>query len=164
MSEFSRSSLGTTVALIVAASACRYSPVLNMVAGCVHYGDKQHVGSRFALALRSAVYGHDVVAVGPMVVGVVVNATAVVVDFSPDGGSIEVRNTSGFELSLNGEDYTGALIVAHTDLSVTLSVPAVMRNRMPDARGAVVSMRCVGGRVRRACVRACGNFCGSGLA
>jgi hypothetical protein len=114
-----------------------------MVAGCVHYGDKQHVGSRLALALRSAVYGHDVVAVGPMVVGVETNEATVVVEYGPDGGPIQVRNTSGFELSTDGVHYTAALIVSHTDSSITLSVPTLLRTRLTSARGNVVSMRCV---------------------
>jgi hypothetical protein len=114
-----------------------YSPVLNMVQGCVHYGNKQDVGTRLALAVRSAVYGDsDVVATGPMVASVATSANTVIVQFGPKAAlPLEVRNVSGFEVSANGVDYYGAEITAHTDNTVTLTTPtaALLRSIRSDA-------------------------------
>ena len=111
-----------------------YSPVLGLGAGCVHFGDKQDVGRRLALGVRKAVYGHDVVASGPMVVSAdVVNGEALRLRFD---GPIEVRNASGFELSKNGADYAAATITTHDADSVTLAIPAAAASA-----AAVVSLR-----------------------
>jgi hypothetical protein len=53
---------------------------------------------------------------------------------------LEVRNTSGFELSLDGAVYEGATITTHTDDSVTLMIPASMQGSMQGG-AAVVSLR-----------------------
>ena len=108
-----------------------YSPVLPLAAGCVHFGDKQAVGRRLALGVRKAVYGHAVAAVGPMVVAaraiMAGGAPQLLVSFHDEaGGPLELRNASGFELSLDGERYVGAPIVAHAAASVTLAVPAAL--------------------------------------
>ena len=129
-----------------------YSPVLDMVQGCVHYGNKQDVGSRLALGVRKHVYGEDsLVATGPMLVSTttlpsssqskVGRASASASASAPSSsspslssllqlhfdveisGTIEVRNTSGFEISTNGAFYTAALITSHTNTSVTLTSP-----------------------------------------
>ena len=43
--------------------------------------------------------------------------------FNTASEGIEVRNTSGFELSANGQDYFGATIKEYDSSSVTLSAP-----------------------------------------
>jgi len=120
-----------------------YSPVLDLQAGCVHFGDKQDVGRRLALGVEKYVYGHDVLDSGPMVASIELVArtggaiaTALKVHFGASTGMIEVRNTSGFELSANGADYIGAKITAQDASSVTLTVPPGI-----TAAAAVVSLR-----------------------
>ena len=119
-----------------------YSPVLNLQAGCVHFGDKQDVGQRLALGVLKHVYGHNIVDAGPMVASI--EAAAGVDDGNEVGAflkirygsateSVQVRNTSGFEVSSNGKDYVAASITAHDTHSVTLAIPHIVR--------AVVSLR-----------------------
>jgi sialate O-acetylesterase len=113
-----------------------YSPVLDLEAGCVHFGDKQDVGRRLALGVAKHVYGRNVVDTGPMVVQVEEAQTAptlLKLHFTTSE-RIEVRNASGFELSTNGKDYHGATITAHDSSSVTLAAPRGMT-------GTVVSLR-----------------------
>eukprot|EP00040_Diaphanoeca_grandis_P004382 m.28466 g.28466 ORF g.28466 m.28466 type:complete len:621 (-) comp15922_c1_seq1:198-2060(-) len=127
-----------------------YSPVLPIVAGCVHYGDKQDVGRRLVLGVLQTVYGQqNVTATGPMVVGVTLTSETLVVHFDPATGPIEVRNHSGFEVSSNGVDYVGAKISLSSGTSVTLDLSNPMQNdgvvgdgvdQLPDL-GTVVSMR-----------------------
>jgi hypothetical protein len=136
-----------------------FSPVLPLAAGCVHYGNKQDVGSRLALGVRRAVYGEAaLIAEGPMVVSATVSATTgaasanITLFYGAPSGvpseGLEVRNTSGFELSSDGAVYEGATITAHTDDSVTLMIPASMQGSMHGGMqgsmhggAAVVSLR-----------------------
>merc|ERR1712113_113845 len=139
-----------------------YSPVLAMKQGCVHFGDKQHVGHRLALGVRKVVYNHHGKSVGPLVTSAMVISEnpstvvgwqqdeeqvrhKVVVSFLDEaGGSLEVRNNSGFELSSNGRDYFASTITSHSGSSVTLSIPSgifASDGHGNDATPVVASMR-----------------------
>lgn len=101
---------------------CRYSPILPLAAGCVHYGDKQDVGRRLSLGVRAAVYNDPTVreANGPYLASVAAspaNGTLTLAFDQP----IEVRNASGFEVSTNGEAYVAAGIVTRGADTVTLT-------------------------------------------
>lgn len=128
----------STFMAVTADLAEGYSPVLNLQAGCVHYGNKQDVGVRLALGVRRAVYGHAVASNGPRVVGVSATAASVVLTMAADGGEgLDVRNTSGFELSADGATYLAAEITQHTNTTVTLATPSGWR----EAEQTAVSLR-----------------------
>ena len=91
---------------------------------CIHPGYKAAVGERLARGAMNVAFGdktsyHS----GPIFASAANSAGGtVVVQFRDVGtGGVSVRETTGFELSADGKTWESALVVSHTNTSVTLS-------------------------------------------
>jgi sialate O-acetylesterase len=94
-------------------------PDFDSTYGSIHPRDKLDVGTRLSLSGLAVAYGRSEVYQGPYPVMGVVSGKALQILYG-DTWSLEIRNTSGFELQCSGNQWVAAPLVSSDNTSVSI--------------------------------------------
>lgn len=102
-------------------------PGTKCIAGCIHIFNKQCAAHRLAVAARSMIYNETIVYSGPRITSAAVSGSVLTLTYDKvgtEGQGIKLRGSYGFEVTMDGTNWTRVNATSATQNTVSVALPS----------------------------------------